>query len=198
MDSKLTIGENIKRIRKSRGFTQSQLADKANISRSYLADLERNRYNPSLSTLVAISAALNIEATEMMEGISGALYKNVELSEKLRLTLMSMSIGPIYNRVFTDKVLPILQSESHYLEKLYNVKFVFTPDGITELCESVTDEYFTVDVIKMLETAKQKSEHEIETIAAHHDGEEWTEEELEEIARFKEFVRMKRAKDKQE
>lgn len=37
------------------------------------------------------------------------------------------------------------------------------------------------------------SEHnEIETIAAHHDGEEWTEEELEEIERFKEFVRMKR------
>lgn len=32
----------------------------------------------------------------------------------------------------------------------------------------------------------------IETIAAHHDGEDWTEEELEEIERFKEFVRMKR------
>ena len=32
----------------------------------------------------------------------------------------------------------------------------------------------------------------IETIAAHHDGDEWTEEELEEIERFKEFVRMKR------
>ena len=30
------------------------------------------------------------------------------------------------------------------------------------------------------------------TIAAHHDGEEWTEEELEEIRRFKEFVKSKR------
>jgi transcriptional regulator with XRE-family HTH domain len=30
------------------------------------------------------------------------------------------------------------------------------------------------------------------TIAAHHDGEEWTEEELEEIERFKEFLRMKK------
>lgn len=34
----------------------------------------------------------------------------------------------------------------------------------------------------------------IETIAAHHDGEDWTEEELEEIERFKEFVKMKRQK----
>jgi len=32
----------------------------------------------------------------------------------------------------------------------------------------------------------------IETIAAHHDSEEWTEKELEEIEKFKEFVRMKR------
>lgn len=34
-----------------------------------------------------------------------------------------------------------------------------------------------------------------ETIAAHHDGDEWSDEELEEIERFKEFVRMKRQKD---
>jgi transcriptional regulator with XRE-family HTH domain len=33
---------------------------------------------------------------------------------------------------------------------------------------------------------------QIETIAAHHDGEEWSEEELEEIRRFKEFVKAKR------
>lgn len=33
---------------------------------------------------------------------------------------------------------------------------------------------------------------EPETIAAHHDGEDWTEEELEEIRRFKEFIRSKR------
>lgn len=34
----------------------------------------------------------------------------------------------------------------------------------------------------------------IETIAAHHEGDEWTEEELEDIQNFKDFVRMKREK----
>lgn len=34
--------------------------------------------------------------------------------------------------------------------------------------------------------------YEPETIAAHHDGEDWTEDELEEIERFKEFVKSKR------
>lgn len=36
----------------------------------------------------------------------------------------------------------------------------------------------------------------IETIAAHHDGDEFTEEELNEIEKFKEFVRMKREQDR--
>lgn len=35
-----------------------------------------------------------------------------------------------------------------------------------------------------------------ETIAAHHDGEDWTEEELEDIESFKEFVRMRREQKK--
>lgn len=38
----------------------------------------------------------------------------------------------------------------------------------------------------------RSDEQEIKTIAAHHDSDEWTEEELEEIEQFKEFVRMKR------
>ena len=33
-----------------------------------------------------------------------------------------------------------------------------------------------------------------ESIAAHHDGDEWTEEELEDIEQFKDFVRMRREK----
>lgn len=36
--------------------------------------------------------------------------------------------------------------------------------------------------------------NDIQTIAAHHDGDDWSEEELEEIERFKEFVRSKRTK----
>lgn len=43
-----------------------------------------------------------------------------------------------------------------------------------------------------IEEMEQMASRDIHTIAAHHDGEDWTEEELEEIERFKEFVRSKR------
>lgn len=39
------------------------------------------------------------------------------------------------------------------------------------------------------------SPEELTTIAAHHDGEEYTDEELEEIERFKEFVKSRRKKE---
>jgi len=42
----------------------------------------------------------------------------------------------------------------------------------------------------------KEEEYEIQTIAAHHDGEEWTEEELEELEMFKELVRKRREKKK--
>lgn len=37
-----------------------------------------------------------------------------------------------------------------------------------------------------------KYKYEPETIAAHHDGDDWTEEELEDIKKFKEFLKSKR------
>lgn len=46
----------------------------------------------------------------------------------------------------------------------------------------------------LLEELKQKykQEDDIQTIAAHHDGEDWTEEELQEIEEFKQYVKMRR------
>lgn len=63
----MSIGEKIKAVRKKNGLTQAMLAEKANMSRSYLADVERDRYNPSVDTLKAIADALNIPVTQLLE-----------------------------------------------------------------------------------------------------------------------------------
>ena len=54
-------------------------------------------------------------------------------------------------------------------------------------------DYFNVSTDYLLERTDKKSfDDDLHTIAAHHDGEEWTEEELEEIERFKQFIKLKR------
>ena len=47
----MSIGGKIKDLRKERKLTQVELAKKSNISRSYLTDIENDRYNPSIETI---------------------------------------------------------------------------------------------------------------------------------------------------
>lgn len=69
----MSIGQKIKEARKRRGLTQAQLADAAQISRSYLGDLEGDRYNPSVDTLQKIASALGTT--------SGVLLGEANLAE---------------------------------------------------------------------------------------------------------------------
>lgn len=55
--------------------------------------------------------------------------------------------------------------------------------------------FFNVSLDELL--GIDPKQDDIQTLAAHHEGEEWTEEELAEIERFKEFVRMKRRQREQ-
>lgn len=54
-----SIGERIKEARKTAGLTQVELAKKTDLSRSYIGDIEKDRYNPSVSTLQLIAKATN-------------------------------------------------------------------------------------------------------------------------------------------
>ncbi|MBB6716331.1 helix-turn-helix domain-containing protein [Clostridium gasigenes] len=63
----MDIGSKIKEYRKRDKLTQLQLATKSNISRSYLADVEKDRYNPSLETIKAIADALNVPLAEFFK-----------------------------------------------------------------------------------------------------------------------------------
>lgn len=71
----MDIGKQIKKYRKIAKLTQEQLAEKANMSRSYIADIERDRYNPSVDTLKAIADALGVKTSQLLnEESSDAPY----------------------------------------------------------------------------------------------------------------------------
>lgn len=62
------IGKNIAEIRKRRGYTLSELAGLANISKSYLSNIERNiNTNPSLEVMNKIATVLNVNLVTLLK-----------------------------------------------------------------------------------------------------------------------------------
>ena len=58
--------------------------------------------------------------------------------------------------------------------------------------------FFNVTTDYLLGLSDIRDPYEVETIAAHKDGEEWTEEEMAAIEQFKEFVRSQKKKNQEE
>ena len=67
MDTKKLIGMRIKEIRRSKGLSQEQLAEKADINSKYLSRMERGTENPTLDMFIKLSNALEIEMREMFD-----------------------------------------------------------------------------------------------------------------------------------
>ncbi|MGE7602905.1 helix-turn-helix domain-containing protein [Peribacillus sp. NPDC097675] len=62
------IGKNIAELRKKRGYTLSELAQQAKISKSYLSNIERNlNKNPSLQVMEKIANVLNVDFITLLK-----------------------------------------------------------------------------------------------------------------------------------
>ncbi len=60
------LGNKIKEVRKKRGLTQSDVADKADTSANYFAQIERGEVNPSYSMLTVIAKALKVKLSDLI------------------------------------------------------------------------------------------------------------------------------------
>ncbi len=62
------LGDWIRRERQRRHFSQRELASRAELSRSYLCDIERGRgASPSIATLDRLSTALGVSRTDVLQ-----------------------------------------------------------------------------------------------------------------------------------
>ncbi len=75
-----SIGNRIKDIRKSKGWTQAKLAEKAKIEPSNISHIERAATKLSLPTMISIANALDVSLDELAYG---SLKKNSHISIKM-------------------------------------------------------------------------------------------------------------------
>ncbi len=73
MDPKKVFGQNVRRLRKRRGFSQEELAERAGLHRTYIGSVERGERNISLENIVALARALGVSLAELVEGVVSPL-----------------------------------------------------------------------------------------------------------------------------
>lgn len=74
------IGENLKKYRKQKGYTQEELAEKAGMSTSFYANLERGAKGTSLKNMSALATALDVSIDYLIFGDYKTKHiKNIEM-----------------------------------------------------------------------------------------------------------------------
>ncbi|ANN28807.1 helix-turn-helix domain-containing protein [Vibrio vulnificus] len=66
----MSIGENLKRLRRDKGWTQGELADNCGIRLGQISKIERNETDPKLSTIYAITKALDCTPNALLMDVS--------------------------------------------------------------------------------------------------------------------------------
>ena len=67
MDLREVFAVNLRRLRNAKGVSQDDLAHEANVSRSYLSQLEKGPFYASLNVLGRLSTALGVEPAELLK-----------------------------------------------------------------------------------------------------------------------------------
>lgn len=76
------FGKRLKELRKSRGFTQQALAEKAEIDEKHLSRVENGKYFPSYATLNKLLGALGVTLDEVGIELEQAEVKQNPLYSK--------------------------------------------------------------------------------------------------------------------
>jgi transcriptional regulator with XRE-family HTH domain len=64
-DLLIRLGTRIRKLRKKRGWTQTVMAEKLGIDRSFLADVERGKRNVSILNLDLMAKGLKVSLSQL-------------------------------------------------------------------------------------------------------------------------------------
>jgi transcriptional regulator with XRE-family HTH domain len=65
----IRFGARVRTLRVERGLTQEDLAELANVHRTYLGGIERGSRNPSLDNIARLARALHVSISDLVAGI---------------------------------------------------------------------------------------------------------------------------------
>jgi transcriptional regulator with XRE-family HTH domain len=61
------FGDNVKRIRESKNWSQEKLSEKADLHRTYISQIESGKRNPTLLIVQQLAEALGVKPSKLLE-----------------------------------------------------------------------------------------------------------------------------------
>jgi DNA-binding XRE family transcriptional regulator len=145
-----SFGERIKTLRIEQGMTLAELGEKANLSTSYLSQIERDKTSPSLTTLEMIAKSLNVGLRSLFETddevahvvrAGGGTNKSTNSHSIQRQPLMPLEGNPeieVYRITFRPRSAP------EQIDQIAGEEIIYVLVG--ELTVSIGDEQFVLTV----------------------------------------------------
>ena len=163
----MTLGDIIKKYRVENGMSMDIFAEKSGISKSYISLLEKNRH-PKTGNAIAPSVAIIQQAAKAM---------NIDFDELFTQLTGCVSVDS------SDPMPAYLDLE----QALKKSKAVLRGDADGNVWLELSDGH-TIE----LQACANVPQQDLQTIAAHFEGDDFTPEEMDEIKQFAEFVKSKR------
>jgi len=116
----MALGENIRRLRRDKQWTQSDLADKSGIRLGQVSKLERNEADPKLDTLRKLINALECTPNELLNDVNESsldsrLEMVLERVQKLPEEKKEAILMVIDNYCIAEAMQGLMESESKSL-----------------------------------------------------------------------------------
>jgi transcriptional regulator with XRE-family HTH domain len=67
MDIRRRVGQNVRKFRQLKGWSQEEFADECGIHRTYVSGVERGIRNPTVTVLHKIAKALKVSAGQLLD-----------------------------------------------------------------------------------------------------------------------------------
>jgi transcriptional regulator with XRE-family HTH domain len=103
-ESTLDIGTKIKELRTKLGISQKELAERVDLTPSFISQLENNQISPSLNSFLQICSALGVSPSVLWEKSTGDIEEWLLRKEKIESNLLSEEKGfKIFNIIKNGK-----------------------------------------------------------------------------------------------
>lgn len=114
----MQLAENIKRLRKEKGWSQAELAEKVGVHLTHINRIETGKYNPSLETVIELAGIFEVPLDYLVHSTDGSLEEIKLQDQSFAQRIKLLNSLDEEDRHVINKVIDAMLTKKRMLELL--------------------------------------------------------------------------------